>query len=272
MILLNRSQPLSPSASVLGKPTMLDAYYSGTCKWLPVGLGAQQDQSAGPGIGMDYCFTATAAKTIIATSQFNGTSVKCDQIPAGNYLPIDAFSKLNGSDINGTWKLQVEDLVAHDDGTVFTWSLNFDPSLLANNTIKPVIVSKSWTAISGSDITSGANTTNLCVTPTNASNTQYKYTVKDDFGCTFDTTITIKINSLPNISPVVKEVCLKSTSTTFDYTTLSTGSAVPTTYKVNWAAAAVSDGFLSSTTDIALATTNTLTNTSYSFPSTTQNP
>ena len=188
-------------ATVLGFPTMGGAALAGACSWPPSSATA-----VARGQGLDYCFNAGAAETWKTTADAGFASAgnpPCYQLPAGDYLPIDQFSKLIGSDINGTWILQVEDVYKNDDGTVFSWTLNLDPSLLPNSApIEPVLDSQIWSAVTGSDIVSQSGK-KVCIVPTDMTHTDYKYTVKDDYGCTFDTTITLTITNNCNCPKLV---------------------------------------------------------------------
>ncbi len=241
-------------ASVLGNPTMggaameIDPNNNVGCSWPP-----SDAHGTGQGIGMDYCFNTSATQTLqqIGDANFDPNNNKlCYQVPAGNYKAIDPFTNLIGSDLNGTWNLRIEDVYKNDDGTVFSWNLNLNPSLIpASNTIQPVLASQKWTAVSGTDITSGATTAHLCITPTSLTNTSYKYEVTDDFGCKKDTTIAIIIKDKPNISSIVlAEVCKGGTTSAMTYTTTSTGTDIASTYTLDWDATANAAGFSDITT------------------------
>jgi gliding motility-associated-like protein len=183
---------------VLGNPSMGGAALQGSCTWPPSSANGNER-----GQGLDYYFKSSATKTMAQLDEaqnWNQATLPCYQIPAGDYKPIDPLSNLIGSDINGTWIMQVQDNTNNDDGTVLNWKLNLDPSLLGNSAITPIVSVHKWTAVSGSDITSGAATSKLCVTPTSTSNTDYKYEITDDFGCKKDTTIKITINNAPTVT------------------------------------------------------------------------
>jgi subtilisin-like proprotein convertase family protein len=66
------------------------------------------------GLGSDaagsYVFTDTAATTIAGATAVGGA------IPAGEYLPVDALSTLNGLDYAGTWTLTIQDAANLDVG------------------------------------------------------------------------------------------------------------------------------------------------------------
>ena len=97
------------------------------------------------GVGYKYCWTATAAATMLnaAHSSCSGaceswTDPSCSLegshqvVPAGNYQPDVPFSGLQGAQLNGNWTFRVTDLWQEDNGYLFDWSIQFDPSLVTN--------------------------------------------------------------------------------------------------------------------------------------------
>jgi gliding motility-associated-like protein len=146
-----------------------------------------QADNGNPGTGWEYCFSPTATQSIndVATG---GTSV-----PIGTYapLPTSSFDNLIGSPLNGNWTFVVSDLWAIDDGTLFSWNLNFDPSLVPPSN---VIVSEAWDTDSTITNTTG-NT--ITVAPPTAGQHCYTYRAMDDFGCEY--TEQVCIDMLPEI-------------------------------------------------------------------------
>jgi len=53
--------------------------------------------------------------------------------PNGIYLSDGPMSALVGCPLNGTWTITVQDNIAIDDGYIFEWGLNVDPSLLGHS-------------------------------------------------------------------------------------------------------------------------------------------
>ena len=167
-------------ATVLGNPVMdANAFQSGTCDW---GYGSAP---SGPGDAFTYCFNSGASETWKDHGDANW-NFNCYQMPAGDYLPVDNYNNLFGADVNGTWTIEIEDVSGNDDGYLMGWTISFDPSLLpANSTFTPTLASATWSG-AGIDANSG------CVTPTVAGN--YTYTIVDNFGCSFDTTVALSID------------------------------------------------------------------------------
>lgn len=103
------------------------------------------DTTPVPGQGYKYCWTASATTTLLnATNTGCGAAGGCeswadaacdgphDVVPAGNYLPDTPFSALQGAQLDGNWTFRVTDLWAIDNGYLFDWSIQFDPSLVTD--------------------------------------------------------------------------------------------------------------------------------------------
>ncbi|MCA0154445.1 PKD domain-containing protein, partial [Winogradskyella vincentii] len=158
----------------------------------------------GPGVGWEYCFAMSgtqilsAGPTIPGGTPTPGNSVDPD---AGPFLPIGDFANFVGSDINGEWTLFIEDHLNIDDGTIFTWSLNFDESLLVSDfAFTPIIDNEGWDS-DPTIVTTNGNV--ITVAPPDAGTYTYTYTAQDDFGCTYTEDVTVEvlpelITELPN--------------------------------------------------------------------------
>ncbi|MFZ1333279.1 MAG: PKD domain-containing protein, partial [Flavobacteriales bacterium] len=155
-------------------------------------LGIPVDNDATPnaqGTCMQYCFSPSAT---------NGTWVDnaAATLPPGDYESLNDLNGLLGSQLNGIWQLQICDLWASDNGFVCDWNINFDPDLFPDLLeFTPVYGtdcdSSSWT---GPNITSTTgNCQGVCTTPPAPGNYNYTYSVTDNFGCTYDTVLTITV-------------------------------------------------------------------------------
>ena len=166
-----------------------------------------------PGIGYDYCWNPSATGTLpgaanVSTHTFTdqeGNAVTGTYIPVGNYAPETPFSNFIGCPLNGDWTIHVTDHLGADDGYIFYWMLNFDPSIIPplwsfSNTYNPS--DHIWT---GNGVGSQANGIGTAV-PTTTGNVVYTYTVTDDFGCPYDTTLSVFVEAAgsPNccVAPV----------------------------------------------------------------------
>ncbi|HRF82637.1 MAG TPA: PKD domain-containing protein, partial [Flavobacteriales bacterium] len=162
-------------------------------------LGVPVDNDGTPNIQGDcweYCWSPTATNgTWVANA--GGT------LPSGTYASLNPLSGLVGSQLNGTWGLQICDLWGSDNGFLCSWNIDFNPAIFPDLTeFTPVYGagadSSSWT---GPHITStSANGNNICVTPPAPGNYSYIYSATDNFGCTYDTTLTVTILPPPTVS------------------------------------------------------------------------
>jgi gliding motility-associated-like protein len=152
------------------------------------------------GVPYQYCFTPTANTTWVEWANANGGT-----LPAGDYEPVQSLGGLVGCPTNGVWTLTVVDNWAADDGTVFSFALNLDPSMY------PDVVE--FTPEHGEDLDSSywgfpapfvtnlsADGDQMTVTPTQAGVYNYVYTVRNNFGCTNDTSFNLTVRDF--VSPV----------------------------------------------------------------------
>ena len=162
-----------------------------------------------PGTGWNYCFTPTSTQDI-------SNSVSGGTVPAGTYgaSGSSSFADLIGSPLNGDWTFTVVDSWAIDDGTLFSWNLDFDPSLSAPPS---QIVSQEWNE--DTSITS-VDGNNIVVTPTEAGEHCYTYVVLDDFGCEYSETVCITMaEEIITESPENLNICDEATNSfIFDFT------------------------------------------------------
>lgn len=153
------------------------------------------DLTSGPGVGYDYWWDPNSNN---GTWDDNGGTT----LPSGTYESDNALTGLVGCPLNGEWSLELCDDQGADDGYVFEWSINFDPSLYPDVvTYTPVYsadcAGSSW---SGAGITStSGDCNNICIDSSTDGSFDYVYSVNDDFGCTYDTTITVTV--LPATDP-----------------------------------------------------------------------
>ncbi len=165
-------------------------------------LGQADDGGNGtPGVGWEYCFADNAVwgtfPTEFAAGNFTAViSPSFGQaMSAGTYKPEQNFSNFIGCPINGNWSITVRDNQGVDDGYIFEWGIFFNPAVNPNTEFyTPVIVSEGWQA--DSTIISGQNDTAIVVKPTVIGPHSYTYSVTDNFGCTYDTTVTIQVVGL----------------------------------------------------------------------------
>lgn len=179
-------------------------------------LGHPYDDSGGggAGVGFEYCFSSVF-NTITGSMTDNlGNTIPVSAVPAnppnpplsaGNsidpsdtYEPETTFMDLSGCPVNGNWTIIVQDNLGIDDGWIFEWGLYFDASFFPGmGSYQTSIVNDYWSA--DPSIVSGMNDTLIVVSPTSVGTHSYTFNVEDNFGCAYDTTITIEVQAQPTI-------------------------------------------------------------------------
>lgn len=160
--------------------------------------GAQQGNGACD--GLVYCFDNTATGLLVAGPTQPATNTAGNTIVPGTYQPAQSFNNLVGCPLNGDWTIQITDNLGSDDGYIFEWGINFDPSIVPFNlSFTPTVVSEGWQADPTIVSTSGNSIT---VQPTSAGVSCYTYEMTDNFGCTYDTTICFNVLPSPVLDPI----------------------------------------------------------------------
>ncbi len=142
-----------------------------------------------PGLGWNYGWQTIPDynNTWIGYANANSPST----LPAGSYQSFEPLSQLLGCPLNGDWTIEVTDLWPVDNGFIFSWSIDFDPSLYpALETFEPAIVDWSWNnhpSLFYNQLDSIAGS------PFNAGEVAYTFVVEDEFGCAWDTTVDIQV-------------------------------------------------------------------------------
>jgi gliding motility-associated-like protein len=166
-------------------------------------LGQANDASTAVGVCWEYCFYdaapnpawASGFPTTAVTTPSPGTAVT-----AGDYQPEQSFAALAGCPLNGTWTLTFRDSWAADDGWICEWGITFDPSINPNNEYyTPYIAAEQW--LPDPTIVAGGNDTAVIVFPDDLGPNNYTFQVVDNFGCTYDTTITVIALPGPTVMP-----------------------------------------------------------------------
>lgn len=147
-----------------------------------------------PGTGYEYCWTPNATAGTWIEVANNGSP---NTLPAGDYNAFDPLDNLLGCPLNGEWKITVTDLWPQDNGFIFEWSVDFAPELYPLvETFTPEIVDFGWENNSTIIFYSQDSITAV---PTNAGNPSYTFSITDNFGCNYDTTVVVDV--LPPTHP-----------------------------------------------------------------------
>jgi gliding motility-associated-like protein len=160
--------------------------------------------NGGNGLGLDYmigtCFTVDATDLISAPGPF----APPEAVPfTGNYLPEGVWSDLwDGGNraTNGIWTLQLLDDTQGLDGTLFSWTITFNP--VYN-------IEYSWSPADGLSCT---DCPDPIASPTTT--TTYTMTATDTYGCTVMDEITIEVEPALE-QPVLSCGVITSNSITF---------------------------------------------------------
>ena len=133
---------------------------------------------------------------MVANSNFGGT------IPAGDYEPIEPLSNLIGCPANGVWTLTVIDNWAADDGTLFSFGLNLDPSFYPEEqAFEPQIGndvdSSFWTTPAEGQVELSSDGNTLDLLPTASGTFNYSYSVTDNFGCENSASVNLTVEPNP---------------------------------------------------------------------------
>lgn len=154
------------------------------------------------GIGMDYCFDENTTWGTMAAEDAAGNWIPATLEPGSNILspgsfqPDQPFSNLIGCPIDGTWTILITDNAGVDDGYIYSWGLNLNPSINPDaETYTVSLVNGEW--LPDPSIT-GTTQDYVTVEPTTSGNVSYTFEVTDEYGCVFDTSISFVV--LPEIT------------------------------------------------------------------------
>ncbi|MBN2777927.1 MAG: PKD domain-containing protein, partial [Bacteroidales bacterium] len=190
-VLLN--QQTGSNEQILGEPIATD---------LPI----DSSNPAGQGNGYDYMWSPTSTNgymtdpanwTTISpyTDPLGNVSPSVDQVIPQDYQAFGNWSNLIGCPLNGLWKIRITDYYANDNGYIFSWGINFDPSLISTWGFTPTLASESWT---GNNVTISSNPGTAF--PNTDGSLSYTYNMTDNFGCLYTENQTATVNPLPTAS------------------------------------------------------------------------
>lgn len=168
-----------------------------------------------PGIPYNYCWSQfyTTAYTLANGPSTNGNiKDSSNRIDHTNYFaPHSPLTSLIGCPLNGEWNIKVCDQVGADNGWVYSWELNLDPNLLPQNW--QYTVDNDTNYLSGAGVVGQTNSVALVV-PVSPGAFDYVFTVVNEYGCSYDTTVSIIV--LPTPDPALgpdQHACVGETVT-----------------------------------------------------------
>ena len=163
-----------------------------------------------PGLGYEYCFHiapqfGTMAETAFQFHEYLDQAgnyyYNQSYLPAGTYTPVESFESLVGCPLNGTWSVVVEDVITGSSGYVSGWSLFFDDRFYPDSLIfTPEITEEQWFE-NGVPLEGNP----AVVTKEEEGSYDFVFRVTDDFGCQWDTTLTVVVLPLPK-AEIVSEL------------------------------------------------------------------
>jgi gliding motility-associated-like protein len=156
------------------------------------------DPSTQVGTGFSYSWSPIATN---GTWGQNATGT--GTLPAGTYESQNDMCAMVGCPLNGEWVLTITDNLGADDGNIFEWGLNFSPGLYPDVTsFTPSIGwdsdSSYWSGPNIEWLSADADEATVLITEPGSYN--YTYNVLNSFGCAFDTTITVVVDPLAEIT------------------------------------------------------------------------
>lgn len=171
-----------------GQSMLLKAYPGGGGTYLGNPI---DDVTSGPGTGFTYCFTPAASTLLVNGPTVTSGTPAGNSIQTGNYMPVDGWANLNGCPLNGNWTIQVTDNLFSDDGYIFFWDMNFNPSFSVVTSFTPTIVSTQW--LPAANLVQNSST-QATVTPLAMGTPCYTFQVTDNFGCTYTQNQCLDVN------------------------------------------------------------------------------
>lgn len=236
-----------------GSSSTLKSYPGGGSTYLgePIDNNAQQVA----GIGYEYVWSALGTSTMlnaVGNYTYNYTNASgvavngASYLPPSTgypanatittpqvlqtYLPEDPYNALIGCPLNGAWTITVTDNLVIDNGFIFAWGIDFAPSILPDSwDYIPAISTEAWNNTSDIIVNNGEH---IIVQPENSGTLDYTFTVVDDFGCEYDTTLHIQVLENPEVNIGNDTILCKESLTdiiTFD----ATSSVANSTYLWN---------------------------------------
>jgi len=149
------------------------------------------------GVGYDYYWTASNNRGLMSANCPSSDN----PLPAGDYQPVESFDRLVGCPINGEWCVIFIDHLRQDDGTVFQTELHFAPTIIPAEENRISFQNTYDISETSHDLTwSGDNifqdtVASTIATPEAPGQHEYTFYATDNFGCTYDTTLTVNVRA-----------------------------------------------------------------------------
>lgn len=159
-------------------------------------LGRGDQSTVTPDPPGTYCWTANAPFTMTQLVDRNNIGPN-QTMPEIDYAAEDNFSTLVGCPLNGEWSLNIRDNLTDDNGFIYEWSIEFANSLYPEQ--ESFIVPVNDFRFENFDNFNFYGIDSVVFAGRNPGPNGIRVVSTDDFGCVYDTTITI--NVLPPYDP-----------------------------------------------------------------------
>ncbi len=169
-----------------------------------------------PGTGYEYCWTPNATNpNWVEYGKVNQPTT----LPPDDYQSLEPLDQLQGCPLNGEWTLKVADRWPVDNGFIFSWGIDFDPSLYPKlEQFTPEFEDFGWTI---NDSSVSVSPTEILAVLGKAGTNNYPFFVVDELGCRYDTSLSVNVLAPTQLS------CLASLSTgLLNDTTLCRGDSI----------------------------------------------
>ena len=168
-----------------------------------LGLPDQTDGDECPiplGVGWDYFWSPDAVNG--SWTEASAVNTTDGSLNPGSYQSEAPWTDLIGCPINGTWTILICDMFGLDDGNIFTWNIHFNPELYGDLLYftphyGPDCDSTYWTGPGIETFSAGCDWASVHLET--AGSYDYTYTAINNFGCSFDTTITVVVSEAATI-------------------------------------------------------------------------
>lgn len=147
------------------------------------------------GVGYDYYWTVNNNRGLMSANCPN----YYNPLPAGDYQPVDSFSNLIGCPLNGEWCIIFIDYMGGNGGALFRTELHFADSLYPADedliSLQCTYGNEMWWEGEALQY-EGLGANNIAI-PTTLGPVEYTFSATDNFGCTYDTTLTVNVWEFP---------------------------------------------------------------------------
>ena len=173
-----------------------------------------------PGTGWNYCWSDNTSYAQIASGYcYNHvaggnftSSIDSSNVAARTnyYHPYQTFGNLVGCPLNGLWQIEICDQYGIDNGYIFSWELALDPALMPQDwTYNVDITGINW---SGGNIQPTSDSTAAIITD-QPGDYNYTFTIVDEFGCTYDHNMQLKVVQQPQFELTDQNICVGEIAT-----------------------------------------------------------